>query len=68
MKNSSDLAILVKEKREIPRKVPGKAEKLRLKAEQLAVTAKENETIRDRLAITAKSRTTCRDCGRERRC
>ena len=54
MKNSSDLAILVKEKREIPRKVPGKAEKLRLKAEQLAVTAKENETIRDRLAITAK--------------
>ena len=54
MKNSSDLAMLVKEKREIPRKVPGKAEKLRLKAEQLAVTAKENETIRDRLAITAK--------------
>jgi PAS domain S-box-containing protein len=48
------LVPLAKEKKEVPRKAPVTAEKLRLKARRLAVTAKENENIRDKLAVTAK--------------
>ena len=48
------LVAVTKEKKISPRKAPVTAEKLRLKAKQLAVTAKENEGIRDKLAVTAR--------------
>ena len=52
MKRESTIA--AQKKKDIRRKTPVTAEKLRLKAKQLAVTAKENESIRDKLAVTAK--------------
>ena len=54
MVNQKRLVVNAKVKKEAQRKVPATAAKLRLKARQLAVTAKENESIRDKLAVTAK--------------
>jgi PAS domain S-box-containing protein len=52
--NKRMLVAIPKEKKDFRRKLPVTAEKLRLKAKQLAVTVKENESIRDKLAVTAK--------------
>lgn len=48
------LKILAKEKEDVRRKLVVTAEKLRLKAKQLAVTAKEKEGVRRKLVVTAK--------------
>ncbi|MGC9603531.1 MAG: hypothetical protein ABSF47_03625, partial [Minisyncoccia bacterium] len=49
------LKVLAKEKEGVRRKLMVTAEKLRLKAKQLAVTAKEKEDVRNKLVVTAKN-------------
>jgi two-component system phosphate regulon sensor histidine kinase PhoR len=48
------LKILAREKEAVRRKLVVTAEKLRLKAKQLAVTAREKEDVRNKLVITAE--------------
>ncbi|MDO8648796.1 MAG: ATP-binding protein [Candidatus Peregrinibacteria bacterium] len=48
------LKFLAKEKEDVRRKLEVTAEKLRLKAKQLAVTAKGKEDVRRKLVVTAK--------------
>ena len=48
------LKILAEEKESVRRKLEITAEKLRLKAKQLAVTAEEKESVRRKLVVTAK--------------
>jgi PAS domain S-box-containing protein len=48
------LKILAEEKESVRRKLVVTADKLRLKAKQLAITAEEKESVRRKLAVTAK--------------